>query len=447
MAGIVGIAKTNQTELVEKMLQNISHRGWAWRDVNENVNSTIGMNGLRIQENALSIFKREGLARDGSVDGRFAQVQMNSKGMILKRDPIGVAPLYYGWTKEGILCFASEVKALLVATNDIHELPPGSIFDGEKIAKYTELKPRQPIHDSPEIIAGELRKRLERSVEKCIGDGNVGSWLSGGLDSSVLAAIARKKVKKLYTFAAGVEGAPDLIFAREMANYIKAEHFEIIVDMSDILSVLPEVIYHLESFDALLVRSTILNYLLARFASQHVPAVFSGEGGDELFAGYEYLRSIPQENLNEELIDIIGRLHNTALQRVDRSASSHGTLPLVAFLDPDVVDYALQIPAEYKSKDGVEKWILRQAVKDLLPDQILNRRKSKFWQGGGVEDLLLNYAEKEISDSDFEKERILQNRWSLNSKEELLYYRYFKNQFGDIKDLDWMGRTKGAPVA
>lgn len=365
---------------------------------------------------------------------------------MLKRDPLGAAPLYYGWTRDRDFCFASEVKALLMVTNDIHEVPPGCSFDGHNLKPYFHLAIKPPIQGTADSISSELRQRLEISIENCIGDGNIGSWLSGGLDSSVLAAIARSKVQKLHTFAAGLPGAPDLIFARQMANHIKSDHHEIIVNPQDILQHLSEVIYHLESFDALLVRSTVLNFLLVKYASDYVPAVISGEGGDELFAGYEYLKGLQLESLPGELIDIIGRLHNTALQRVDRCASAHGTVPRLGFLDPAVVDFALRIPAEYKLRNGIEKWILRCAVKDLLPSQVLNRTKAKFWEGGGFLNLLNNYADENVSDSDFLHESKLPNGWQLNTKEELLYYRIFKEFFGAAYDISWMGRTKGAPI-
>jgi asparagine synthase (glutamine-hydrolysing) len=184
---------------------------------------------------------------------------------------------------------------------------------------------------------------------------------------------------------------------------------------------------------------------VAREAGRYVPAAFSGEGGDELFAGYEYLKALPVEQLSGELLDITGRLHNTALQRVDRSAAAGGIAPYVAFLDPDVVLYALRIPAQFKIRNGVEKWILRQAMADALPEEVLNRPKAKFWQGAGVQDLLDAYANDHISDREFTLERRLPNGWELNTKEELLYYRTFRDIFGPLEELEWMGRTKGAP--
>jgi asparagine synthase (glutamine-hydrolysing) len=267
------------------------------------------------------------------------------------------------------------------------------------------------------------------------------------LDSSAIAALARPHVRHLHTFAVGTPGAPDLAHAREVANYMDSRHYEVVVELDDLLRVLPEVIYHLESFDALLVRSSLTHYLVAQLASDYVPAVFSGEGGDELFAGYSYLKGIQAEQLPDELLDITGRMHNTALQRVDRCTSAHGIIALVAFLDPAVVSFALRIPAAYKLRRSVEKWILRQALQGLLPDGVLERPKAKFWEGAGVGGMLSEYAEVHIDAHAFARERTLPNGDSLNSKEELMYYRIFRAHFGELEDLAWVGRTKGAPIS
>jgi len=446
MAGIAGIASPDKAELVNRMLDKMSHRGWAWRDVIEDRNITFGAIGLRIQQQAHDTLKTDGLARDSAGEGHFAQAQATAAGFELKRDSLGVTPLYYGRTNDGMLCFASEVKGLLEATRDVHEMPPGNCYDGLKMETYARIAVQDPLDESPEIIAAELRRRLETTIEKRIGDGRVGAWLSGGLDSSTMVALARKRVSNFHTFAAGLPGAPDLEFARAMADFIKSDHHEVTVEPEEILQVLPDVIYHLESFDALLVRSSVMNYLVAKRASDFAPAVFSGEGGDELFAGYDYLKSLEPALLPAELIDITNRLHNTALQRVDRCAYAFGTVACVGFLDPDVVDYALRIPIQYKLRDGIEKWILRQAMADALPDAILNRKKAKFWQGAGVEDMLARHAEEKITEVDFARERGLPDGGRLNTKEELMYYRIFKEHFGEFDDLSWVGRTKGAPI-
>ena len=446
MAGIAGINKPGEREQVGRMLDNIQHRGGEGRKVYETDCATFGIVWTKPQEHSVERFEREKAVADHAESGHLAKAFASDGGLVLQRDPLGVAPLYYGNVENDALCFASEVKALLGSCTGIRQVHAGCELKGSEEEPYFKLEEKEPLSDDVPVIAAELKRRLIESVEKRISfGGKVGSWLSGGLDSSAIAALAAPCMDKLHTFAAGVEGAPDLKYARMVADFIGSEHFEVIPSFDDLLAALPDVIYHLESFDALLVRSSITNYLVAEKASEHVDAVFSGEGGDELFAGYDYLKSLEMSELPAELIDITGRLANTALQRVDRSASAHGTIAHVAFLDPEVVDYALRIPVEYKLRGGVEKWILRRALDGMLPEEVLNRKKSKFWQGAGVEELVSDHAEERISDSDFRRERKLPNGWEINTKEELFYYRIFRERFGEVEDLSWMGRTKGAP--
>lgn len=443
MSGIVGIALPGKRSDVKRMLKKIAHRGVV-TEVVETASATLGVTRPP-RQSAASTYRRY-LQVAGDNMGNGHPVPMGENTLTLKRDPLGVVPLYYGRTSDGALCFASEVKGLLEVTPDIHELPPGHIFDGERMKVYFKLCKKPLLEDLPEGIAHKLRQKLETVVHKRAGSEAVGAWLSGGLDSSALAALACHHFRPFHTFTAGLPGAPDVEHAQVVASFIHSKHHVLTVQVEDLLAILPEVIYYLESFDAWLVRSSIMNYLVARLAADYVPEVFSGEGGDELFAGYEYLKSLDPALLPDELVDITSRLHNTALQRVDRCASAHGTVAHVGFLDPDVVDYALRIPAEYKLHNGMEKWILRQAVADVLPESIVNRSKSKFWEGAGVEDLLAQYADTKISDADFARERYLPNGWLLNSKEELLYYRIFREHFGEAINLSWMGRTKGTPI-
>lgn len=445
MGGIAGILEGHKKADVERMLNRIAYRGPAGRNVLENETATIGVLWAGTQENATDILTRESTARDAGGTERLAEARIEGPRLILKRDPLGVAPLYYGKTSGGRLCFASEVKALKTLCHEIHELPPGHIYDGDHLQSYFRLEPQEPVDSPPEGIAAELRRRLRASVEKRVRSEEMGSWLSGGLDSSSLAALARPSLKILFTFSAGVPGAPDLEYASEVARHIGSDHHEVVVRLRDMLEILPKVIEHLESFDALLVRSSITNYLVAKRASDFVPEVFSGEAGDELFAGYAYLKSLDPAVLDKELIDITLRLHNTAFQRVDRSASAHGTVPHVAFADPEVVDYALRIPAGHKLRQGIEKWILRRAMDGILPDRVLGRTKAKFWEGAGVAEQLSDHAEKSITDRDFRRERALPVGISIRTKEELMYYRHFREVLGDFENLDWMGRTKGAP--
>ncbi|KPL78935.1 hypothetical protein AC812_00570 [Bellilinea caldifistulae] len=358
--------------------------------------------------------------------------------------------MYYGKTGE-TLVFSSEVKALLPVIKDIHEFPPATVFTTSRgFHRYKKFDP-QTFSDADEnsLITG-LRMRLEQAILRRIITDEMGCWLSGGLDSSAIAALARPHVRSLHSFVSGVEGAEDLEYSRQMAIHLNTIHHERIVTLEEMLNILPQVIYHLESFDALLVRSSITNYLTAEMVSDFTGAVLSGEAGDELFAGYEYLKSLPLENLPIELEDILNRLHNTALQRVDRCAQANGVVPFVPFTDPDVVDFALRIPPQFKlykrGDEIIEKWILRRAVEDLLPAAVLWRPKAKFWQGAGVQNLIEEYANQHVSDADFKRERQLPNGWVLHTKEELFYYRIFKEHFGELENLEWMGRTKGTAV-
>jgi len=448
MSGIAGIAESGMVSEVNHMLDRIEHRGPDGREVIDLDGATLGAVWTEAQEERMPDFEKQQSVMDCVSGGHIACAQVRNDKLELIRDQLGVAPLYFGHDENKNLCFASEVKALLGLTNDVYIIPPGHRYDGYKMTPYYRIRKRKSINGKAEHIAKELKDRLDDSITDFVEDfDKIGSWLSGGLDSSTLTALARPHVRKLYTFASGFPNSPDIRNAKKVAEFIGSDHHEVIVSFDDILSIIPEVIYHLESFDALLVRSSITNYLVAQAASEHVSAVISGEGGDELFAGYDYLKSLNPSMLPEELIDITHRLHNTALQRVDRSASAHGTMAHVAFLDPKVVNYALRIPTRFKLFNGTEKWILRKAMErtKALPKKILTRKKSKFWEGTGLSDMLERYAEEQISNNEFRKERDLPNGWRLNSKEELMYYLIFRKYFRKVKNLKWMGRTKGAP--
>jgi asparagine synthase (glutamine-hydrolysing) len=446
MGGIVGIAESGMRKEVNRMLDKIAHRGKFARKVAEFDNVTLGAVYSEVQKEQIDSLEKDKIASDFVADGHYAYAKILNDGLFLERDQLGVSSLYYGFNENESLCFASEVKALIEFTNDLQEFPPGHRYISNKTESYYKLEKKPPLDLNPDNIASELYKRLEISVSGfVVGNDPMGVWLSGGLDSSTMASFARPLVRKLHTFSAGFPDAPDLVHARIMSEHIESDHHEIIVNLDDLLSTLPEVIYHLESFDALLVRSSIANFLVSEDAARHVPAVLSGEGGDELFAGYIYLKSLDLTDLDNELIDITGRLHNTALQRVDRSASAHGTVAHVGFLDPKVVDYALQIPVKYKIFQNVEEWILRKAMTEKLPKEILNRKKAKFWYGSGIETCLHEYAEAQIDNEEFDRFRKLPNGLTLNTKEEYMYYRIFRKYFKDLKNFSWMGRTKGAP--
>jgi asparagine synthase (glutamine-hydrolysing) len=489
MSGIAGIFSPNPADTLFKILAKINHRGsgkprvWdspigklgtvSLDTLNEhpgpittqNGERTIVWDGRLVKELDLEQdLKDRGINRGcqaeiilhgfedlgsrlfGRLEGEFALAILDNERLLLARDRLGIRPLYYGFNG-GAFYFASEIKALVDYVDQVHEFPPGHYLASDRgIFPYQPYFPQPVRLDGALDSAGQLAEHLKEGVRRVIPEGvDVGVWLSGGVDSSVLAALARPYVDQLYTFSAGVEGAPDLEYARMVAEHVGSTHYERIYGMSEMLAVMEETICSLESFDAPLVHSAISNYLVAKLASEYVPFVLSGEGGDELFAGYAYQKRCSSElELTLSIQESIASLHNTALQRVDRMASAHRTGAAVPFLDPDVVRYALAIPARWKirGEQPVDKWPLRRGLEDWLPGEVIWRGKSKFWEGSGVGQMLSDYASRIVPDEDFEAGRDLGQGDQLRSKEEFLYYHIFKNIFGDTVPHSEMGRTQ-----
>jgi asparagine synthase (glutamine-hydrolysing) len=445
MSGIAGVLAVGKTAEVTTMLDRMQHRGPKGKHVLETRTATLGLLADATQEDAADKLKR-GIVADRASDSRYACAEVFDDHIVLERDPLGVAPLYYGHTAEGSFCFASEVKSLLAVTRDVHEFPPGHSYRDGRLTRYFELCEREPITGMPGYMAQVLRQRLDSAVDRRMAGPEVGVWLSGGLDSSAIAALACRLTRTLHTFAVGLAGSPDLKYAREVAEYLGTEHHEVVVTIEDLLAALSAVIHHLESFDTFVVRSGLINWFAGREAANYVSAVLSGEGADELFAGGPYFREIPTEDLPRVLLDAVATLHNTAFQRADRSAAAHGLVAYIPFAAPTVVDYALRIPPEYKRRLGLGKWILRHAMADCLPDAVLQRRHAKSWEGAGVGEMIAQYADAHISDQEFSDQRSLPNGWLLKTKEEILYFRVFQEHFGALEDVSWMGRNKWAPV-
>jgi len=233
-----------------------------------------------------------------------------------------------------------------------------------------------------------------------------------------------------------------------MAQVLGAQHYEFIYTEQDMQAVLPQVIYYLESFDPALVRSAIPNYFLARLAAEHVKVFLTGEGADELYAGYSYLGAFDEPAaLQAELIYIITALHNTNLQRGDRMAMAHGLEVRVPFLDTELIAFALSLPPAWKlhRPDRPEKSLLRRAFADELPPEIVNRPKQKFSQGAGSAQIMARRAEGTISDTEFAAEsRRLAADWNyhLPSKEALYYYKILRQFYRDEWILPEMGRSR-----
>ena len=241
----------------------------------------------------------------------------------------------------------------------------------------------------------------------------------------------------------GVGYSGDIRHARTMAKQIGSDHQELIVDLRQILDALPEVIYCLESFDPSLVRSSVSNYLISKLASEEgVEVLLSGEGGDEIFCGYTYLKDFPPEQLTAKQIECLGYLHSNASLRLDRMNQCNSVRVVAPLISGELLDYALRIPPEYKQKpegDGkIEKWIFRKAYEPVLPGSIVWRGKQEFSQGSGSADVLPGYFEDAIDDRQYAEAR--EKHPLIRSKEEFYYFRLFTEHFGADRAVETVGQ-------
>ncbi|MGB9678682.1 MAG: asparagine synthase B [Thermoanaerobacteraceae bacterium] len=489
MAGIALINRKDQHKNIEKMLDKIKHRGPDAKEIF--VNNKISIGYISIKDENSRIFKDENdryiCIFDGEIynydsllkglqnhnfatelngeiilhlyeeigpecvkylDGIFSFIIYDTRenNLFIARDPLGIKPLYYGKTEKGDFVFASEIKALIEITEDINEFPNGYFYTTEKGFEKYYVFPQDPIDylDTEGIIEG-LRLRLEDSVKKRIDNKDIGVFLSGGLDSSLIASIASKYKKPLISFAVGVHGSNDLKNASLVADYLGFNHIEFAYTEKDIKQILPTVIYHLESCDPALVRSAVATYFASKLASNYVNTVFSGEGADELFAGYHYLKRYKTPwDLHYELKFITNSMHNTNFQRVDRMTMSNSINARVPFLDYEVIRYAFKIIPSIKirGKDKTEKWVLRKLSESYLPKEIVWRKKEKFSIGSGTAFILENIAEEEISDKEFLMNRRQKNGFEIKSKEELYYFKILNSFFNTDAFLKSMGRSR-----
>jgi asparagine synthase (glutamine-hydrolysing) len=361
-------------------------------------------------ETILHLFRSDELRWISRLDGMFAFVLATPDRIIAARDPLGIKPLYMARIGNG-LALASELKAFDgLGLSEVEAVDPGAMFDSIDGFREWYRMPQGAAELEPEVdpepIWRELRLVLEAAVRKwMVADVEVGSFLSGGLDSSVIAALAARAVDRhLKTFAVGTEGSPDLAAARAVANHIGSDHHELVFTADDLAEVLPHVIYHLESADVDLVRSALPTHFATTLAQRHVKAVLTGEGADELFAGYTYHHAYARKPraLADEITRSLGAMHNINLQRVDRVTMAQGLEARTPFLDRDLIDFAQSIPASLKMKivdettqETTEKWILRKACEDLLPSELVWRKKVQFDEGSGTVDAL-NHALSQV---------------------------------------------------
>lgn len=402
-------------------------------------------------EAVLHLYEDKGGSVPEYLDGMYAFAIADRSELFLARDPIGIKPLYFA-EQDGVFWFGSELKALAPHCGHIKEFPPGTCFHTRSGFRQFYSVPQLKAQERPvEDYVRDLRAAVEKSVTKrLMSDVPLGAFLSGGVDSSIIAAVARQHMDKMHTFTVGVEGSRDLQAARMVARHLDTIHHEYVLSVGEVQDKLPEIIYFLESYDQDLVRSAIPCFFTSRLASDYVKVILTGEGADELFAGYTYYKSINDPAvLHTELRRSIASLHNINLQRVDRMTMAHSIEGRVPFLDVEMIRLGQVIPADLKlSADlGPEKWILRKAFEDLLPAEILWRDKEQFDEGSGTVDLMTAMIANSVSDR-FQGQYVRDHRDSrLRSLEECYYHQLFMDVYEYPEPiLENVGRWADRPV-
>ena len=354
----------------------------------------------------LPLYEREGLDMFRGLDAEFAMIIYDAKrgGLVAARDPIGIRPLYYGYDAEGAIIFASEAKNLVGLVHDVMPFPPGHYYADGKFTCYRDMTQVDAVcEDDLETVCTHIREKLIAGVEKRLdADAPLGFLLSGGLDSSLVCAISAKLLKKpIRTFAIGMRSdAIDLKYAREVAEYLHADHTEVIITREDVLQALPEVVALLGTYDITTIRASIGMYLVCKAIHEQTDlrVLLTGEISDELF-GYKYTDFAPSPAaFQEESAKRIRELHMYDVLRADRCISVNSLEARVPFGDLDFVQYVMSIdPAKKCNVYGKGKYLLRHAFEgDWLPHDILMREKAAVSDavGHSMVDDLKAYAEE-----------------------------------------------------
>lgn len=404
----------------------------------------------------LALYEQRGADFLNDLNGIFAFVLYDeARGRyLIARDPMGVMPLYTGRDEHGNFFVASELKALVPHCRTIEDFPPGHFLDsevGHPVRYY------QPSWRDYEAVAGrpadlgELRYSLERAVERqLMCDVPYAVLLSGGLDSSIVSALAQRHSKQriedgglspawwpqLHSFAIGLDGSPDLAAARTAAKAIGTIHHELHFTVQEGIDALSDVIYHIESFDTTTVRASTPMFLMARrIKSMGIKMVFTGEGSDEIFGGYLYFHKAPNaREFHEENVRKLDMLYKYDCLRANKSMAAWGLEARVPFLDREFLDVAMGFDAADKMitpARPIEKWVLRKSFEGLLPDAILWRQKEQFSDGVGYSwiDSLKALAEREVQDGELERAHF---RFPINTpltKEAYFYRSIFERHF------------------
>ena len=383
----------------------------------------------------------------------FALYDEEKDDFLIARDPIGVIPLYIGKDKDGLVYCASELKALEGFCDEYQPFPPGHYYkgsEGELKRWYTRDWEQFDAVKDNEARVEDVRNALEDAVKRqLMSDVPYGVLLSGGLDSSVISAVARKYAPRrvetdgkqdawwprLHSFAVGLKGAPDLAKAREVADYIGTVHHEINYTIQEGLDAIRDVIYFIETYDVTTVRASTPMYLLARvIKSMGIKMVLSGEGADEVFGGYLYFHKAPTpQAFHEETVRKLSKLHLYDCLRANKSLSAWGVEGRVPFLDKEFLDVAMRLNPSAKMCPGstIEKRIVREAFADMLPESVAWRQKEQFSDGVGYSwiDTLKEITAAAVTDEQMEKAA---ERFPINppmNTEEYYYRSIFEEYF------------------
>jgi len=402
----------------------------------------------------MAMYERHGSRFLEKLNGIYAFVLWDAERerYLIARDPIGVMPLYYGRDDAGMLWVGSELKAIEPQCVQVQAFPPGHLLDSEDGELRRWYLPDWRDFDKAGRAAdpGRLRAALEAAIHRqLMCDVPYGVLLSGGLDSSLVAAIAKRYADKriesddqeaawwprLHSFAIGLEGSPDLAAARVAAKAIGTQHHEFHYTIDEGLDALDDVIRHIETFDVTTIRASTPMFLLARrIKAMGIKMVLSGEGADEIFGGYLYFHKAPDARaFHEETVRKIDKLHLFDCLRANKSMAAWGVEARVPFLDLEFIDHAMHMDPAAKMAGGgkPEKGILREAGRGLLPDEILWRQKEQFSDGVGYGwiDALKDFAESQVRDRELAEAG---HRFPLNppgTKEAYVYRRIFQRHF------------------
>lgn len=403
----------------------------------------------------LALYQEKGVDFIDEMNGifGFAIYDVEKDEYFIARDHMGIIPLYIGWDQNGTFYVASELKALEGYCTKIELFPPGhylSSKDGKFVKWYhREWTDYDAVKDN-ETSINAIKEALEAAVHRqLMSDVPYGVLLSGGLDSSVISAIAKKYADKriesddtqaawypqLHSFSVGLEGSPDLAAARKVAEHIGTVHHEIKFTIQEGLDAIRDVIYNLETYDITTVRASTPMYLMARvIKSMGIKMVLSGEGADELFGGYLYFHKAPNaKEFHEETVRKLSKLHMYDCLRANKSLAAWGIEGRVPFLDKEFMDVAMRINPKDKMINGerMEKWVVRKAFEALLPASVAWRQKEQFSDGVGYSwiDTLKEVVAKEVTDEQLANAKYKFPLQTPTSKEEFYYRSIFAEHF------------------